>query len=107
MTLPGQPATLSELRRRPVIRVFGTHTPAPVANRTPKLATTRCTDASADARRWELTLGATIVLLGAAALIASRVPRLRATHGLIAIRALSLALALLGAATIVRSFGSA
>ncbi len=56
---------------------------------------------------WELTLGATIALLGAAALIASRAPRLRAAHGTIAIRALSLALALLGAATIVRSFRTA
>ena len=56
---------------------------------------------------WELALGMTIVACGAAALVVSRVPRFRAVHGIVAVRAASVALALLGAATIVRSFRSA
>jgi penicillin-binding protein 1A len=56
---------------------------------------------------WELAAGGAVVLLGAAALMASRLPRFRTIHGLIAIRAACLVLALLGAAAVVRSFRSA
>ena len=56
---------------------------------------------------WELAVGAAVVALGAAVLLASRLPRFRPVRGLVAIRVLSLVLALLGAAAVVRSFRSA
>ncbi|HZC28863.1 MAG TPA: biosynthetic peptidoglycan transglycosylase [Gaiellaceae bacterium] len=56
---------------------------------------------------WELTLGLAIGVCGAGVLVASRVPRFRVVHGLVAIRALAAVLALVGAATVVRSFRAA
>jgi membrane peptidoglycan carboxypeptidase len=55
---------------------------------------------------WELVLGAIMAALGVVALVASRLPRFRVAYGVVAIRALSLVLALLGAGAIVRSFRS-
>ena len=56
---------------------------------------------------WELASGGTVALLGAIALVASRLARFRVVHGLVALRVGSLALALLGAAAVVRSFRTA
>jgi membrane peptidoglycan carboxypeptidase len=56
---------------------------------------------------WELAVGAAIALLGTAALVTSRLPRFRLGRGMLAVRALSLVLALLGAAAVVRSFRTA
>ena len=56
---------------------------------------------------WELAVGAAVALAGIAALLASRLPRVRVAHGVLALRVLSLALALLGAAAVVRSFRTA
>jgi hypothetical protein len=56
---------------------------------------------------WELALGAAVAALGAVALLASRLPRFRAVHGVLALRAVSLALAIVGAAAVVRSFRNA
>jgi penicillin-binding protein 1A len=53
---------------------------------------------------WELALGAFMAAVGVVVLVASRLPRFRVVYGVVAIRALSLALALLGAGAIVRSF---
>jgi membrane peptidoglycan carboxypeptidase len=53
---------------------------------------------------WELALGAITASLGVVLLVASRLPRFRFAYGVVAVRALSLALALLGAGAIVRSF---
>ena len=46
-------------------------------------------------------------LLAVAALLVSRLPRFQAAHGTVAIRAMLLALCLLGAAVAVRSFRTA
>ncbi len=53
---------------------------------------------------WELAVGATVALLGAAALAASRRPRLRASHGRAALRAAGLVIVVLGAVAVVHSF---
>src|SRR5262249_43664202 len=44
---------------------------------------------------WELALGALMAAVGVVVLVASRLPRFRVVYGVVAIRALSLALALL------------
>jgi membrane peptidoglycan carboxypeptidase len=56
---------------------------------------------------WQLALGAVTATSAVAALLASRLPRFRATHGTVVIRAMLLALCLLGAAVAVRSFRTA
>jgi membrane peptidoglycan carboxypeptidase len=56
---------------------------------------------------WELALGATVALLGAVALVASRLPRVRLAHGIVAFRVVTLVIVLLGAAAVFRSFRTA
>ena len=56
---------------------------------------------------WQFALGATIALLAAVALIASRIPRFRTAHGIVAMRAVFLVLGLFGAAAVIRSFRTA
>jgi hypothetical protein len=56
---------------------------------------------------WQLALGAVTASVAVAALLFSRLPRFQATHGTVAIRAVLLALCLLGAAVAVRSFRTA
>jgi len=56
---------------------------------------------------WQLALGVGTALLGLAALLASRASRYRAARAVIAVRVLSLGLALLGASTVIRAFRSA
>ena len=56
---------------------------------------------------WELALGVTVALLGAAALVASRLPRVRLAHGIVAFRVVTLVVVLLGAAAVFRSFRTA
>jgi len=53
---------------------------------------------------WELIFGASLVVLGAAAVFISKMPRLRVEHGLIAVRLCSLALVLAGVDVVARSF---
>lgn len=56
---------------------------------------------------WELALGATLALLGAVALVASRLPRFRVAHGIVAVRVVTLVAVLLGTAAVLRSFRTA
>lgn len=56
---------------------------------------------------WQLALGAALTLLALTVLLASRLPRFRLRHGLLAIRLASVALAVLGIAAVVRSFRTA
>jgi membrane peptidoglycan carboxypeptidase len=56
---------------------------------------------------WELVLGATVALIGFVALVASRLPRFRFAHGLVAVRVVTLVAVLLGAAAVLRSFRTA
>lgn len=56
---------------------------------------------------WELTLGATVVLLGLVALVGTRSPRFRTLRALPVIRILLLVVVLIGAGVVVRSFRTA
>jgi membrane peptidoglycan carboxypeptidase len=56
---------------------------------------------------WRLTLGGTIALLGAMTLVALRLARFRIPHGLLALRALSLVLVVLGSGVVIRAFRTA
>jgi hypothetical protein len=56
---------------------------------------------------WQLTIGAVITTLGAASLVGTRLARVGLLRGLLVIRLLLLALVLIGAAAIVRSFRTA
>ena len=56
---------------------------------------------------WELALGATVALLGVVALVASRLPRFRFAHGIVAVRVVTLVVVLLGTAAVLRSFRTA
>ena len=56
---------------------------------------------------WQLTLGATMALLGSFALLASRLPRVRIAHGLFAVRTVSLVLVLIGIGAAIRAFRTA
>jgi membrane peptidoglycan carboxypeptidase len=56
---------------------------------------------------WQLTIGAVITTLGAAALVGTRLARVGLLRGLLVIRLVLLALVLIGAAAIVRSFRTA
>ena len=56
---------------------------------------------------WQLALGATVVLLGVGVLLASRLPRLRFAHGVVALRVVTLVVVLLGTAAVLRSFRTA
>ncbi len=56
---------------------------------------------------WELALGASVVLLGVGVLLASRLPRLRLAHGVVALRVVTLVVVLLGTAAVLRSFRTA
>ena len=56
---------------------------------------------------WELALGAAVVLLGITALVASRLPRLRLVHGVVALRFATLLVVVIGAAAVLRSFRTA
>lgn len=56
---------------------------------------------------WQLALGTMTALGAVAALLVSRLPRLQTAHAPVAIRALLVALCLLGAAVAVRSFRTA
>jgi len=56
---------------------------------------------------WELALGAALALLGAGALVASRVLGIRIAHGRLAVKAVALGVALVGLAEVVRSFRTA
>lgn len=56
---------------------------------------------------WQLVLGMAIVLLGAAGLAATRLRRAQIPHGLLALRLGLLAVVVIGAAAIVRSFRTA
>jgi membrane peptidoglycan carboxypeptidase len=53
---------------------------------------------------WQLSLGAALALAGAVALVASRLPRLRTTHGLLVLRIASLIVVVVGIGTAVRAF---
>jgi membrane peptidoglycan carboxypeptidase len=56
---------------------------------------------------WQLTLGATIALLAAAALLATRLVHGRGLRGVLAVRLVLLVVVLVGAAVVVRSFRTA
>jgi membrane peptidoglycan carboxypeptidase len=56
---------------------------------------------------WELGLGALVVMIGVVALVASRLPRFRLTHGVVAVRVVTLVVVLLGTAAVLRSFRTA
>ena len=56
---------------------------------------------------WEVALGAVVALLGAAAVLVSRLPRFRPIRGVVAIRLASLVLVVLGAAAVARAFRTA
>jgi penicillin-binding protein 1A len=56
---------------------------------------------------WELALGVAVALLGAVALVASRLPRLRLAHGIVAFRVVTLVAVVVGAAAVFRSFRTA
>ena len=56
---------------------------------------------------WQLVLGVTIVLVGAAGLVATRLRRARLPRGVLVLRLVLLAVMVIGAAAIVRSFRTA
>ena len=56
---------------------------------------------------WELALGAVVALLGVVGLVASRLPRFRVAHGIVAVRVVTLVVVLLGTAAVLRSFRTA
>lgn len=56
---------------------------------------------------WQLGLGAAVAFLGLAALITTRLPRLRIAHGIVALRIASLVLFLVGISAVFRSFRTA
>jgi penicillin-binding protein 1A len=56
---------------------------------------------------WQLVLGAAMVLLGAACFLGTRLPRTRLLRGMLAVRLVLLAVVVVGAAAIVRSFRTA
>ena len=56
---------------------------------------------------WQLAIGAATALLGSFALLASRLPRVRIAHGLLALRVASLVLVLIGVGVAIRAFRTA
>ena len=56
---------------------------------------------------WQLALGAAIVLIGAAGLIATRLRHGRSLRGVLVLRLVLLAVMVIGVAAIVRSFRTA
>jgi membrane peptidoglycan carboxypeptidase len=56
---------------------------------------------------WQLTLGAAVTVLATAALALARLPRFRLAHGIVALRIVSVVVALLGIGAATRAFRSA
>ena len=56
---------------------------------------------------WQLALGAAVVLIGAAGLVATRLPHGRFLRGVLVLRLVLLAVMVIGVAAIVRSFRTA